>query len=52
VIKRDLDRSLINECRCGERRKAKTEGSTRLVYTGLYGGLEHLKSGIETRLIE
>ncbi len=29
--------------------KSKTEGSTRLVYTGLRGGLEHLK--IETRLI-
>ncbi len=27
-----------------------TEGSTRLVYTGLIGGLEHLK--IETRLID
>jgi hypothetical protein len=25
-------------------------GSTRLVYTGLLGGLEHLKSRIETRL--
>ena len=31
-----------------ERPKVKDEGSTRLVYTGLYGGLEHLK--IETRL--
>ena len=28
----------------------KAEGSTRLVYTGLIGGLEHLK--IETRLID
>jgi len=31
-----------------ERLKAKVEGSIRLVYTGLRGGLEHLK--IETRL--
>ncbi len=37
------------ECRCDERLKAKAEGSTLLVYTGLRGGLEHLK--IETRLI-
>jgi hypothetical protein len=32
-----------------ERLNSKTEGSTHLVYTGLRGGLEHLK--IETRLI-
>ena len=32
------------------RLKAKAEGSTRLAYTGLRGGLEHLK--IETRLID
>ncbi len=32
-----------------ERIKSKVEGSTLLVYTGLCGGLEHLK--IETRLI-
>jgi hypothetical protein len=31
-------------------RKSKVEGSTRLVYTGLCGGLEHLK--IETRLMD
>ncbi len=36
-------------CRCDERLKVKTEGSTRLTYTGWSGGLEHLK--IETRLI-
>jgi hypothetical protein len=30
-----------------ERVNGKTEGSTRLVYTGLSGGLEHVK--IETR---
>ena len=38
----------IYGCRCNERVKAKTEGSIRLAYTGLRGGLEHLK--IETRL--
>jgi len=47
-IKRDLNRILINECRCDERPRGKTEGSTHLGYTGLRGGLEHLK--IETRL--
>ena len=36
------------ECRGYERLKAKSEGSTRLTYTGLCGGLEHLK--METRL--
>jgi hypothetical protein len=38
------------EYRCDERLNAETEGSTRLTYTGLRGGLEHLK--IETRLID
>ena len=33
-----------------ERPKTKTEGSTRLGYTGLSGGLGHLK--IETRIRE
>jgi hypothetical protein len=42
-------RSLIYECRCDERLKTKAEEFTRLAYTGLLGGLEHLK--IETRLI-
>ncbi len=50
TIKRDLNRRLIYECRCDERLKGKTERSTRLTYTGLRGGLEHLK--IETRLID
>jgi hypothetical protein len=36
-------------CWCDERLKTKTEGSTRLTYTGLLGGLEHLKT--ETRVI-
>jgi hypothetical protein len=35
---------------CDERLKSKDEESTRLVYTGLLGELEHLK--IETRLID
>ena len=37
-------------CRCDERLKDKVEGVTHLTYTGLSGGLEHLK--IETRLID
>ena len=48
VTKRDLTRILIYECRCNEILKTNVEGSTRLTYNGLYGGLEHLK--IETRL--
>jgi hypothetical protein len=36
--------------RFDERLDGKPEGSTRLTYTGLIGGLEHLK--IETRLID
>jgi len=38
------------ECRCDERLETKAEGSIRLGYTGLLGGLEHVK--IETRLID
>jgi hypothetical protein len=38
------------ESRCDERLKAKSQGSTRLTYTGLCGELEHLK--IKTRLID
>jgi hypothetical protein len=45
-MKRELQRIPIYECRCDERLKTKAEGSTRLAYTGLLGGLEHLK--IET----
>ncbi len=37
-IKRDLKRILVFECRCNERLRAKTEGSTRLGYTGLSWG--------------
>ena len=40
----------IYECRCDERLQTKVKEFTRLVYTGLLGGLEHLK--IETRLID
>ena len=47
-IKREVNRIRIHECRCDERPKDKSEGSTLLTYTGLRGGLEHLK--IETRL--
>ena len=50
TIKRELNTRLIYECRCNEKLKAKAEGSRRLAYTGLRGGLEHLK--IETRLID
>jgi len=49
-IKREVQRRPIYECRCDERLKTKVEGSTRLAYIGLHGGLEHLK--IETRLID
>ena len=45
---RVLNRRPTYEYRCDERLKAKVEGSTRLVHTGLIEGLEHLK--IETRL--
>jgi hypothetical protein len=41
-IQRELKRILIHKCRCNERLKAKAEGSTRLAYTGLRGGLKHL----------
>ena len=48
-IKRELKTRPIYECRCDERLKTKDEESTRFVYTGLMGELEHLK--IKTRLI-
>ena len=53
-IKRDLKSRPINECRCDERLKAKSEESTRLTYTGLLGELDHLKRTltIKTRLID
>ena len=50
MVNRDLKRRPTYEFRCDERLKAKAEGCTRLTYTGLLGGLVHLK--IETRLID
>jgi hypothetical protein len=47
--KRELKTRPIYECRCDERLKTKSEKSTHLTYTGLFGELEHLKIG--TRLI-
>jgi hypothetical protein len=49
-MKREVKTRPIYECRCDERLKTKSEESTRLVYTGFLGELEHLK--IETRLID
>ena len=49
-IKRELKIKSIYEYRCDEILKVKSEESTRLVYTGLIGELEHLK--IKTRLID
>jgi hypothetical protein len=48
--KRELKTRPIYECRCDERLKTKSEKSTRLTYTGLFGELEHLN--IKTRLID
>ena len=48
-LKRDLKRRPKYEYRCDESLKPKVEGSTRLTYTGLREGLEHLT--IKTRLI-
>ena len=50
TIKREIKIKPISECRCDERLKTKSEESTRLVFTGLFGELGHLK--IETRLID
>jgi hypothetical protein len=49
TIKREINKRLLYECRCDEGLKGKAEGSTRLTYTELCEGLEHLK--IETGLI-
>ena len=49
-IKRESKTRPIKERRCDERLKTKAEESTRLVYTGLLGELQHLK--IKTRLID
>ena len=47
-----IDKTRVKEktYMCDERLKTKSEKSTRLSYTGLFGELEHLK--IETRLID
>ena len=45
---REVQRILTYECRCNERLKVIDEGSVHLGYTGLCGGLDHLK--IETGL--
>jgi hypothetical protein len=50
IARVNLNRRLIYECRCDEKLKVKAEGYTHFAYTGLCGGLEHLK--IETRLID
>ena len=49
-IKRELKIRPIYECRYDERLQTRAKDFTRLGYTGLHGGLEHLK--IETRLID
>jgi hypothetical protein len=49
-MKRELKIRPIYECRCDERLQTKAKEFTRLTYTGLLGGLEHLQ--IETRLID
>ena len=48
-IKREVQGIHICGCRCNERLRTKTDGSSHLTYTGSLGELEHLK--IETRLI-
>jgi hypothetical protein len=50
TMKQELNKRLIHECRSDERQKAKAERSTRLAYTMLRGGVDHLK--IKTRLID
>jgi hypothetical protein len=49
-IKGEPWRSPLYDCRCDEKLKSNPEGSTRLTYTGLLGGLENLK--IKTRLVD
>ncbi len=45
---REVKTRPMYECRSDERLKTKSEKSTRLGYTGLFGELEHLK--MKTRL--
>ena len=42
-MKRDLKIRPMYECRYDERLKTKAKEFTRLTYTGLFGGLKHLK---------
>jgi hypothetical protein len=49
-MNRELKTRPVYECRYDERLKTKVEECTSLTYTGLRGGLEHLK--IETTLID
>ena len=42
-MKREVKTRPIYECPCDGRLQTKVEESTRLVYTGLLGELEHLK---------
>jgi hypothetical protein len=52
-IKRELKTKTVKECRDDERLKTKSEESTRLLYTGLLGELEHLNFlKIKMRLID
>ncbi len=37
---REVKTKPMYECRCDERRKTKTEKSTRLTYTGLFGNIQ------------
>jgi hypothetical protein len=48
--KRELKTRPVYQCRYDERLKTKSEKSTRLGYTGLFGELEHPK--IKTILID
>jgi hypothetical protein len=50
MIKREINKTLIYGCRCDGRLKVKNKRYTRLTYTVLRRGLEHLK--IKTRLID
>jgi hypothetical protein len=52
-IHREIKTRPINECRCDERLKTKTQESTLLeyiVFLPMFGELEHLKT--KTRLID
>ena len=46
---RELNRRSMYEYRCDESLKVKDEGSTRLVYTGWRGGLEHFQGRDEVK---